>query len=377
VLGGDGTMLRALARFLGTDVPRDRRQLRPRRLPRVDRSRRARAGLARVFAGDYRVVELPTLEVELDGERARRGQRRRRASATLGRMVELGWAIGGEDLGTQPCDGMICATPSGSTAYNLSNGGPVLVWGLDAMAVTFIAPHSLHARPLVVPRGLDLVCATETPDVAATVLVDGHRSPRSAGRRRGRVRLGDSAACSRRCRRRRSSAATARRSALGREGGGVPADASPRRCRRAVPDGRPDGAAPLRVYHPGRAAPLRIENLVLIREAELELRARAERDHRRDRRRQDDPRAGDRAAARREGRRGAVGAAGDEAYVEAELDLPPALSTTTRSSALASCGPRTRTGLVLARRVFADGRTRAYAWGRSARARTSPRRRAR
>ena len=72
-------------------------------------------------------------------------------------MVELGWAIGGEDLGDAPCDGVICATPSGSTAYNLSNGGPVLVWGLDAMAVTFVAPHSLHARPLVVPRGSDLV----------------------------------------------------------------------------------------------------------------------------------------------------------------------------------------------------------------------------
>jgi NAD+ kinase len=89
-------------------------------------------------------------------------------------MVELAWAVGGEDLGVQPCDGMIAATPSGSTAYNLSNGGPVLVRGLDAMAVTFIAPHSLHARPMVVPRGLDLVIRNETPDVDVTVLVDGH-----------------------------------------------------------------------------------------------------------------------------------------------------------------------------------------------------------
>jgi NAD+ kinase len=90
-------------------------------------------------------------------------------------MVELGWAVGGEDLGVVPCDGMICATPSGSTAYNLSNGGPVLVRGLDAMAVTFIAPHSLHARPLVVPRGLALTVANRTPDVPLAVLVDGHR----------------------------------------------------------------------------------------------------------------------------------------------------------------------------------------------------------
>jgi NAD+ kinase len=95
-------------------------------------------------------------------------------SATLGRMVELAWAIGGEQLGRQPCDGIICATPPGSTAYNLSNGGPVLVWGLDAMAITFIAPHSLAARPLVVPQNLDLSVRNTTPDVGVTVIVDGH-----------------------------------------------------------------------------------------------------------------------------------------------------------------------------------------------------------
>ena len=90
-------------------------------------------------------------------------------------MVELEWAVGGEELGAQPCDGLICSTPTGSTAYNLSNGGPVLVWGLDAMAVTFVAPHSLHARPLVVPRGRDVIVRNRTPDVDVAVLVDGHR----------------------------------------------------------------------------------------------------------------------------------------------------------------------------------------------------------
>ncbi len=90
-------------------------------------------------------------------------------------MVELAWAVGGEDLGTVPCDGMICSTPSGSTAYNLSNGGPVLVRGLDAMAVTFIAPHSLDARPLVVPRGLGLAIRNATLDGTVALLVDGHR----------------------------------------------------------------------------------------------------------------------------------------------------------------------------------------------------------
>ena len=71
-------------------------------------------------------------------------------SGTPGRIVELSYALGGEALGTLPCDGVICATPQGSTAYNLSNGGPVLVWGLEAAVVTFVAPHTLHARPLVI-----------------------------------------------------------------------------------------------------------------------------------------------------------------------------------------------------------------------------------
>lgn len=90
-------------------------------------------------------------------------------------MVELEWAVGGEDLGRVPCDAIICSTPSGSTAYNLSNGGPVLMWGLEAMATTFVAPHSLHARPLVVPPGKEVLVVNRTPDVRVVVLVDGHR----------------------------------------------------------------------------------------------------------------------------------------------------------------------------------------------------------
>jgi NAD+ kinase len=95
-------------------------------------------------------------------------------SSKLGRMVELAWAVGGEDLGSLACDGIVSCTPSGSTAYNLSNGGPVLVWGIDAMAITFVAPHSLHARPLVVPRSAALTVRNLTPDVPAAVLADGH-----------------------------------------------------------------------------------------------------------------------------------------------------------------------------------------------------------
>jgi NAD+ kinase len=173
VLGGDGTLLRALTRYLDREVPvvgvifgrvGFLTSIEPEDLE---------SGLTRVFAGEYSVAELATLEVEAAPERATAVNDVVVRSSSVGRMIELGWAVGDEDLGLQPCDGVICSTPSGSTAYNLSNGGPVLIWGLDAMAVTFVAPHSLDARPLVLPRGRDLTLVNRTPDVEVTVVVDG------------------------------------------------------------------------------------------------------------------------------------------------------------------------------------------------------------
>jgi NAD+ kinase len=173
-LGGDGTILRMLAKELGSDTPvigvnfgrvGFLASIAPDDLER---------DLARVFGGEYVVVELPTLQARLNGHTFVAVNDVVVTSATLGRMIELAWSVAGEDMGTVPCDGMIISTPSGSTAYNLSNGGPVLVRGLDAMAVTFIAPHSLHARPLVVPRGAEVTVRNATADVAVAVLADGH-----------------------------------------------------------------------------------------------------------------------------------------------------------------------------------------------------------
>jgi NAD+ kinase len=174
VLGGDGTMLRALKRFLGTSVPVIGVNLGRVGFLASIGADTLEEGLVRVFGGEYEVVELPALQAEAGGKRWAAVNDVVVTSSTIGRMIELSWAIGGEDLGELPCDGLICSTPSGSTAYNLSNGGPVLVWGLDAMAINFVAPHSLQARPMVVPRGLDLVVENRTADVAATVLADGH-----------------------------------------------------------------------------------------------------------------------------------------------------------------------------------------------------------
>jgi NAD+ kinase len=173
VLGGDGTMLRVLRRYLGTGIPVIGVNYGRVGFLTSMRADELEAGLARVFTGDYRTVPLSTLAVRAGGKTAVAVNDVVVAGSTLGRMVELGYAIGDEELGTQPCDGLVCASPTGSTAYNLSNNGPVLVWGLDALVLTFVAPHALYVRPLVVPRGPDVIVTNLTPDVAATVLVDG------------------------------------------------------------------------------------------------------------------------------------------------------------------------------------------------------------
>ena len=180
VLGGDGTMLRALARYLGTGVPVIGVNFgRVGFLASIERAE-LESGLARVFAGEYRLEDVPTLDVEVGDERRVAVNDLVIASAVVGRMIQLEWAVGGEGLGRLACDGLVCATPSGSTGYNFSNGGPVLVWGLDAMAITFVAPHSLNARPLVVPRDDEL--HRLEPDARRA----GDRARRRPSRRRPR-----------------------------------------------------------------------------------------------------------------------------------------------------------------------------------------------
>ena len=181
---------------------------------------------------------------------------------------------------------MICATPSGSTAYNLSNGGPVLVCGLDAMAVTFIAPHSLHARPLVVPRGLERDA----------------REPH-AGRRGRRARRRPPAWPTRRPARDVASASAPQRSLLAT----LPETTFFGRYREIftasltrTANGR---RRTRRDYHRRDAATAAHREPRADPGGGAGARARAQRDHRRDRRGQDDPRAGGRAPARREGRR--------------------------------------------------------------------------
>jgi len=174
-LACDGTMLRALTRFLDTGVPVIGANFGRVGFLTAIPADQLEAGIERVFAGEYAVVSLPTLDVEAGGQSSAAVNDAVIVSGSPGRIVEIQYLLDGEDLGTQPCDGLLCATPPGSTAYNLSNGGPVLVWGLEAAVLTFVAPHTLHARPLVVGPGFRLEVVNRSVDVPAVVLADGHQ----------------------------------------------------------------------------------------------------------------------------------------------------------------------------------------------------------
>ena len=76
------------------------------------------------------------------------------------RVADLAYAVGGDEIGRVRCDGLVVATPAGSTGYNLANGGPVMAWGVHGFVVSFIAPHSLTARALVVAPG-DVLCGPQ------------------------------------------------------------------------------------------------------------------------------------------------------------------------------------------------------------------------
>ena len=89
------------------------------------------------------------------------------------RVAHLQYSVGSDEIGRVRCDGLAVATPAGSTGYNLANGGPVMAWGVEGFVVSFISPHSLTARALVVAPGDVLSVSNCSQDEPVDVVVDG------------------------------------------------------------------------------------------------------------------------------------------------------------------------------------------------------------
>lgn len=149
VLGGDGTILRALRTYAGTEVPVFGINFGTIGFLAAVEGSELEAGLERAFGGDYEVMSLPALEAP---DVAPNPMALNDVSFTRrphSRVAELSYRLGGQEVGHVRCDGLVAATPQGSTGYNLANQGPILAWGVEGYVVSFVAPHTLTARPLV------------------------------------------------------------------------------------------------------------------------------------------------------------------------------------------------------------------------------------
>jgi NAD+ kinase len=192
VLGGDGTILRALQLYRGTNVPVFAINFGQIGFLATVEPDTIDEGIRRALEHDFELLRLPGIVLRSHAERSHAGS----ADADAGtgdplpagtraaindvaihrkvgeRVADIAYEIGGELLGKVRCDGLVVATPAGSTGYNLANGGPVMAWGVAGFVVSFIAPHSLTARSLVAAPGDRLTVHNRSIE-ALDLAVDG------------------------------------------------------------------------------------------------------------------------------------------------------------------------------------------------------------
>jgi NAD+ kinase len=192
VLGGDGTILSVARRYAGgppilgvnlghlgylTEVARD--ELYP--------------ALIEIFAGRFGVEKRSLFEIRL--ERAQGGGLDYLAlndvvfaKTALSRIIELEVEVDGVYVSRYRADGLVVSTPTGSTAYNLSAGGPILHPQLPVAVLTPICPHTLTLRPLVVPDSSVIEVRLVTSSESVFLTVDGQEGEEMEHRDRVRVR---------------------------------------------------------------------------------------------------------------------------------------------------------------------------------------------
>ncbi len=173
VLGGDGSILYALRSFARTGVPVFGVNFGTVGfLAAVERDE-AEQGIRRALGGEIETIDLPALTVVVGNEERVSFNDVSFSRRPQDRVAELSYRIAGEEVGHVRCDGLVAATPAGSTGYNLANQGPILAWGVEGYVVSYISPHSLTARALVVAPGDVLTVGNAAGREPVDIAVDG------------------------------------------------------------------------------------------------------------------------------------------------------------------------------------------------------------
>lgn len=137
--------------------------------------------LAKIFRGDYTLDERLMLHIEVmrNGKSVKKFHALNEvvvSQGALARLIKLRTRVNNRRLTTYHADGLIIATPTGSTAYSLSAGGPILYPSIDAFILTPIAPHSFTQKPIVIPADKKIEITLEDKSRRINLSVDGQES---------------------------------------------------------------------------------------------------------------------------------------------------------------------------------------------------------
>ena len=175
-MGGDGTFLKAVSRVGDKSIP----------IIGVNMGRLGfladvcpndfRYCLETLYSGDYTVESRTLMEVVADADFL--GSKYALNDVAIlkrdnASMISIPTSINGNYITTYEADGLIVSTPTGSTAYSLSNGGPIIVPGTKVFSLTAVAPHSLNVRPMVIADNSELTCQVECRSSHFLLAIDG------------------------------------------------------------------------------------------------------------------------------------------------------------------------------------------------------------
>lgn len=178
VLGGDGTLLSAARAISGREIPLFPVNLGGLGFLTAITMEEVFPELERAFRGEHRVGKRKMLEVELmrDGAAVAHYEALNDAvinKASLARMIDLDAFVDEAFVCAYKVDGLIVATPTGSTAYSLSAGGPIIFPSVAAFCLTPICPHTLTNRPVIVPESSVIKVVSFAENGAAFLTIDG------------------------------------------------------------------------------------------------------------------------------------------------------------------------------------------------------------
>jgi len=180
-LGGDGTLLRGARMVAHRRVPVLGVNLGYLGFLTSIAPSEIETGFARMLAGDSWIDERFMLEARVVGRDGRNDSTYLALNDAVlhkggfARVIRLGVYIGPEkeEVGSYSADGIILSTPTGSTAYSLSAGGPIVSPTVDCILATPICPHTLVLRPLVLPSNVEITIEVLTPSTELILTVDG------------------------------------------------------------------------------------------------------------------------------------------------------------------------------------------------------------